>query len=308
MVTRVAAAAVTALALTGCVRIQADTSIGSNDTFSQHVIVAFTNQVAAQVTQQAGVDVRSLAAGIEESPQFTDLQDKYPGQVTLADYSDEDLHGIELTIEDLPLSEFNGAASQVTGAVGATASIERVDDSFIVQMGGADSPAEPGGGVDGPDATPPPGIGDALDGLDLDSLGLGGGSLAALGSAIEFEVSYTFPGLVTEASAGDIDGNTVTLAVGDLLDGKAIRIVGGASDQTDWWPFIKWSLIVGAFVVIVGGALLLVRQDQRRQRSNSLPAPVVGGTTPEPGNTALVQDHPTHDVEDPASERPPQQR
>ncbi|WP_430868109.1 LppM family (lipo)protein [Demequina aurantiaca] len=261
-----AVAAITAVALSGCVRIQADTAIGSDDTFSQHVIVAFTDAVASQVGEQAGLNVDDLTDSLADSQEFTDLQDKYPGKVTLEDYSDEDLHGVELTITDLPLSEFNGAASQVTAGVGATASIDHVDGEYIVTMAAADG----GEGA--------PGVGDgALGGIDLDALGLSGANVAALGSAIEFEVSYTFPGLVTEASAGDINGNTVTLGVADVVGGSDIRIVGGDSKQIDWWPFIKWALVIGAFASVIGGATMLVRQDKRRQRSNTLPPPVLDG-------------------------------
>lgn len=266
---RLAVAALAALALTGCVRVEADTSIGSDDTFSQHVIVAFTDEVATQAGQRAGVDVDGLTKSVEDSPELAALQAKYPDQVTVADYTDEDLHGIEITVTDLPLSEFNGAASQLTAGLGASASIEHVDDAFVVTMAAPD----PADGEPGDPAQS--GIGGALEGLD--AMGLSGANVAALGSSIEFEVSYTFPGLVTEASAGEIDGNTVTLGVSDILSGADIRLVGGDADQVDWWPFIKWALIVAAFASVIGGAMLLVRQDKRRQHSNTLPPPVVEG-------------------------------
>ncbi|WP_061963142.1 LppM family (lipo)protein [Demequina aurantiaca] len=268
-----AVGALAVVTLAGCVRIDSDTSIGSDDTFSQHVIVAFTDSVATQVSQQAGINVRELTGSLGDSAELKDLQAKYPDHVTLEDYEDEDLRGLELTMTDLPLSEFNEAASQVTAGFGATASITHEGDSFVVMMAAPD-PADA-------EASPSPGASDGpLGDVDLGALGLSGGNLAALGSAIDFEVSYTFPGLVREASAGDIDGNTVTLGASDVLSGSDIRLVGGDSTQIDWWPFIKWALIIAAFTSVIGGAALLVRQDKRRQRSTSLPPPEVGRSTP----------------------------
>jgi hypothetical protein len=271
--------ALTALALSGCVRVVADTSIGSDDTFSQHVIIAFNDTVATQVSQQAGMDVGDLTDSLISSPEFTALQSKYPDQVAIDDYTDEDLNGVELTISDLPLSEFNDTASQATAALGTSASIEHVEGAYVVTMNAAtaDPAAQADAATSSPDPDAPLG-GAGLD--DLESLGLSAANLSMLESAIEFEVSYTFPGLVSEASAGDIDGNTVTLGVSDLTSGTDIRIVGGDSAQTDWWPFIKWALIIAAFTSVISAAGLLVRQDQRRQRTNNLPAPVAPDAAP----------------------------
>jgi hypothetical protein len=259
---RAGSAAIAVLALAGCVRVEANTSIGTDDTFSQHAVFAITDAVAAQVGREAGVNVSDLTESLVESDAFKDLQATYPDQVTIADYEDGDLHGIELTITDLPLSEFNGAASEVTAGLGATASIEHVDDTYVVTMTA----------VDGEDGALPGG-GSLLS--SLDAMGVSAANLSVVASSIDFGVSYTFPGLVTEATSGTIDGNTATLALTDLTSGTDIRIVGGDSTQRDWWPLIKWLLIAAAFASVIGGATLLVRQDQRRQRTNSLPPPVV---------------------------------
>jgi hypothetical protein len=271
--------ALTALALSGCVRVVADTSIGAHDTFSQHVIIAFNDSVATQVGQQAGIDVEDLTDSLASSPEFSALQTKYPDQVVIDDYTDEDLNGVELTMSDLPLSEFNDTASQATAVIGSSASIEHTDGAYVVTMNAAT--ADPAAQTEGATAAPDP---DALLGGaglgDLESLGLSDANLSMIESAIEFEVSYTFPGLVTEASVGDIDGTTVTLGISDLTSGTDIRIVGGDSPQIDWWPFIKWALIIAAFASVISAAGLLVRQDQRRQRTNNLPAPVAPDSAP----------------------------
>lgn len=277
---RLAAAAVAALALAGCVRIDSDTSIGADDTFSQHIIVAYTDAVATQIGQQAGIDVGDLIGGLTDSDELRDAQSKYPDQISIEDYAEGDLTGIEVTITDMPLSEFNDAASQLTAGLGATATIEHVGNEFVVTMSSAGLTSGMSGGGPG--------------GLDLDSLGISGGTLMALGNAIDFEVSYTFPGLVVEASAGEIDGNTVILGVNDILSGDDIRLVGGDSVQIDWWPFVKLALVVLAFASVIGGAALLVRQDKRRQRSNSLPPPVAADLPHAPPTDADAPEEQSH--------------
>jgi len=251
-----------AVGLTGCVRVQADTSIGEGDTFSQHIIVAFNDSVADQIGGQSGIDADTLSGDLTSDAGFSELEAKYPGQVELKDYSDEDLNGFELTLTDLPLSEFNGAAGDVTAGLGASASIEHIEDAFVVSM-----TSDPDALLDSNSDAGPLG--------DLDALGLDASNLGFIENSIEFAVTYTFPGLVREATAGDINGNTVTLGLSDLTAGSDIKIVGGDTKQIDWWPYIKWALIIAAFGSVIGAASLLVRQDHRRRSTNTLPPPVV---------------------------------
>lgn len=266
----------TALTLSGCVRMLSDTSIGADDTFSQHVIVAFDNSVADQFGGRTDGGGEALTATFANDPLFVKLQQEYPEQVVLADYADGDLTGMELTMTDLPLSVMDGWGSAVTTAVGGDTSIEHVGDTFVVTVSlpSADALADGAGDLTGlvPEGAPT----GSLGGLGM--LGSADANMSLIDNAIEFEVKYTFPGLVTEASAGDIDGRTVTLSLTDLAAGTDIRLVGADSPQVNWWPYLKWALIIAAFASVIGAATLLVRQDQRRQRTNTLPEP--GTTTP----------------------------
>lgn len=244
-----ALALIATLALSGCVRVLADTTVHADDTYSQHVIVAVNEAAVSELMGPGGggdfSDVLSSATGSEA---FQGLVEQYPDSVTVTEYTSGELDGIEVRIDSLPLAQFNDAASSVTGAAGTNATLERVGDTFVVTLAS--------------DA------GDELEGLDG-----AGGDLALLDSAIDFEIAYSFPGLVTEASAGTISGKTVRLSLTDLLDNQQIRIVAGADPAIDWGPIIRWTLITLAFVVIVGGATLLVMQDRRRQRRTNLPPP-----------------------------------
>ena len=92
-------------------------------------------------------------------------------------------------------------------------------------------------------------------------------------------LSFTFPGLVTSANVGEIQGNTVTLSIADLASGKDVTIVASAASEFYWKPWLMWGGIGLALLVIVGGATALIVQDVRRHRSTALPppAPVVDG-------------------------------
>jgi hypothetical protein len=247
-------ALVAALALSGCVRVLADTTVHADDTYSQHLIVALNDEAATALAGQSGVNVADLLAEATGGDSFQDLEEQYPGAVEIADYVEGDLEGIEVTLDSLPIEQFNEASSSITGALGASATLDREGDSFVVTIA----------------SDPEQGLG------DLDAAG---GNLALLDSAIDFDIIYSFPGLVTEASAGTISGKSVRLSVSDLLENQDIRIVAGAEPAIDWAPIIRWVLIALAFAVIVGGATLLVMQDRRKRRRTHLPPP--RPTTPE---------------------------
>ncbi len=248
-VSRIAALALIAsMALSGCVRILADTAVHADNTYSQHIIVAVNEAAVREFIGPGGGDISEMFGQATDADAFQDLVDQYPESATVGPYTDGNLDGIEVKVDSLPLAQFNDAATSVTGAVGAVATLERVGDTFVVTLS-SDSVQE-------------------LSGLDS-----AGGDLALLDNAIDVAVIYSFPGLVTEASAGTIRGKAVQLSLSDLLNNQEIRIVAGAEPAIDWAPIVRWSLITLAFVAIVGGATLLVMQDRRRQRRTNLPPP-----------------------------------
>ncbi|MDN4480628.1 LppM family (lipo)protein [Demequina muriae] len=262
------AAAIAALALTGCVRTTVDTTIGADGTFSQHSVVAFSDDVAAQIGDQAGMDVGALFDDLDGSPELAALEEQYPGQVLVEPYDDGELAGVELTLTDLPLDEFNAAAEQTASGIGGAATLTEADGQFIVEMMSPDD-------------------------LDLDSLGVSESQLGLLESSVEVAITYTFPGIVEEATAGEIEGNTVTLGLTDLASGQDIRIVAGADDQFDWGPVLRWGGIVLAFILVVGGAAALIIQDRRKHRQSALPPPA---TTEDPHGPGMLVDGPVDDT------------
>ena len=252
------AAALAVLALTGCVRTTVDTTITSDDTFSQHSIVAFNDSVAAQVGDQAGVEVTNLREQLEASPEFVELQELYPGQVEVVDYDDGELQGIELTVTDLPIDEFNAATAQAGTGLTGGATLSRVDDTFVVEM------------------TLP-------QDANLEELGVTESQLNLLAGSLDIGVSYTFPGPIESTTAGVIDGHTVTLGLTDIVSGDDIRIVASAGDQVNWGPILTWGGVVLAFVLVIGGAIALIVQDRRKSLRNTLPPHQATDTPTGPG-------------------------
>ncbi len=257
---RLAAIAVLAVAtLAGCVRVTSDTTVHADDTFSQVAILAVTDDARSQLASLAQVNFDDLKGTITGSEGYLALEKKYPGQLEVADYTDGDLKGVQITATDLPLKAFETSFSTFTSQLPLTgnATLVRTDDTYVVSI-------------------PTGAIAEALSGQ-----GISAGQLDLLGSSIDVSLSFTFPGLVTSATVGDIKGNTVTVDLADLASGTDITIVASAANQFYWKPWLMWGGIALAILVIVGGATALIVQDVRRHRSTPLPSPdPVAGQAP----------------------------
>ncbi|WP_156159157.1 LppM family (lipo)protein [Demequina gelatinilytica] len=262
--------ALTTVALTGCVRVTTATTFSDHDTLSQHAVIAMTDQARLVMGEQLGQlgdaplpDGAELPEGAEDldvlgaldsllDPDtvregLAPLADEYPGSVTVEPYADDDgLEGVEIDLADLPFAALEDAAG--VAPVGGASGVTREGDTYVVELssGAASS---------------------------LSAAGASADDLTLLGGAVDIEASFTFPGLVQEATAGEIVGNTVTLDLADLMSADTIRIVGGANPQHDWGPALRWLLVAVGALVIVGGATLLVLQDRRRRHRSHLPPP-----------------------------------
>ncbi|WP_062380920.1 LppM family (lipo)protein [Demequina pelophila] len=278
-------AAVVALAvavLAGCVRVTSETTLGEDDTFSQHAIVAISPSALTALSQQlplldlpAGIDVDGLEdtdlkdtdledlAGLDPADlldpatirdRLAPLEEAHPGSTEVEPYEDEDGRtGVEITVTDVPLEALEDA-SQANPLAGPAA-VTRDGDTYVVEVTtGAAS--------------------------QLAQSGLRASDLRLVESAVDIGVAFTFPGLVREASAGEVSGRTVTLGLGDLLSSDDIRIVAGADREIDWEPILKWGLVALGAIVLIGGATALVVQDRRRRHRTNLPPPRAAGEGP----------------------------
>lgn len=269
---RLAAIAVLAVAaLAGCVRLTSDTQVHPDDTFSQVAVIATTAEAREQLGSLAQVDLGDLKGLIMSSEGYLALSKKYPDHVSVEDYEDGDLSGVQITATDLPLEEFQTSFSQLTSQLPLTgdATLVHTEDTYVVSL-----PA-----------------GTLADGLD--DAGVSAGQLQLLGSSVDVGITFSFPGLVRAATAGTVDGNSVTLDLGDLASGEDITIVASAAEETNWKPWLMWGGIGLAALVIVGGATALIVQDVRRHRTTALPAPqaAAGSGTQGPGVLITPDEH-----------------
>ena len=260
-VAAVIGAASAALALAGCVRLTSETVLSEDDTFSQHAIIAAAPDALATLREQMdllgggdipddaldGLDLESLLDPDTFREQLAPVEQARPGTVDVRDYSDEDGRtGVEIAVTDIPLDAVDDAGA--TMPLAGTTSIVREGATYVFTLeSGAAS--------------------------QLEGLGAQASQVRLIENAVDVSVAFTFPGLVTEASAGEITGTTVTLGLSDLLSADAIVIVGGAQHQIDWGPYVRWGLVGLAIVVVVGGATALVLQDRRRRAGTTLPPP-----------------------------------
>jgi len=270
---RAAALATLAVAaLAGCVRFTSETSIKADDTFTQVAVIAATDEALEQLGALGPMDLANLKGTLKSSEGYLALVAAYPGQIDVEDFAEDDLRGITITMTDLPLEEFEQSFAQLTAQLPftANATIARTEETYVVSL-----PA-----------------GSAPDGLA--AAGVSAGQLELLGTAVDVRVTFSFPGLVTSATAGEIDGKSVTLGISDLLSGDDITIVAGAQDQMDWEPWLMWGGIGLAALVIVGGATALIVQDVRRHRSTKLPPPDAraGQAASGPGVLIMGEDVP----------------
>lgn len=274
---RLAALALIAMAtLAGCVRLTSSTEVHADDTFSQVAIIAATADARSQLESLAKIDIGDLKGMITSSAEYVELSKKYPDQVAVEDYKDGDLSGVKITGTNLPLEAFETSFAQFTAQLPFTgkATLVRTEDTYVVSI-------------------PSGKLADALN-----SAGVSAGQLELLGSSVDVSLTFSFPGLVTSATAGDIDGKTVTIDIGDLAGGSDITIVASAQQQFYWKPWLMWGGIGLAVLVIVGGATALIVQDVRRHRANALPppAPKIEGDDGGPGVLPAGE---TTDVTDP---------
>lgn len=236
---RVGAFIALALLLTGCIKLNMDLVINSDDTVSGTVQFG----VQKELLELTGQSVEDL---IGEVPLPSDA----PG-VTTEPFEDDEFAGQQFNFDRVSIAQFN--QSQVSGPTGLSGvpatdqlTITRQGDTFVVA-----GVLDMSGGVTG--VTSP-----------------FGGTGAELLESADIRISITFPGDVVEATGGQVDGNTVTYrprfgerleidATGSAIDdGDAEAAVGG-----DGGSNLMLILIIAGVVLILAIVLFLVLRSRR---------------------------------------------
>jgi hypothetical protein len=268
-IARVAAFAIAALVLSGCIKLDMALTVNSDDTVDGTLIFGVSKQLL-ELTGQSPEDL------LAEAPIPTDVEG-----VSSEPYEDEEFQGQQVTLDGVPLDEFNqGSFAGGTGATGATASADqlriiREGNNYVVS--GA---------------------------FDLSSVGASTGATGATGfpgaeelfRSAEMKISITFPGEVVRSN-GRVDGSTVTWTprVGERLEIQATGSARGGGDGSTMMIL----LIVGGVVIvaaIVAGILM-----SRRRR----PAMATAGTAPRAGTGPAAGQGPMTPTTPPAAAPPP---
>ncbi|TDE10143.1 LppM family (lipo)protein [Jiangella asiatica] len=255
---RALVAAVAAMALTGCMKMDIELDVSSDDTVDGTMVLALSRDAAA-MAESVGEDPDALfeSFGTEGLPEGAEAEE----------YEDDDFVGQQYTFDDVALSEFDESES----GLGITHEGEEIIVSGNLDM----SQLDPGSMTSGD-----------LEGLQ-DQLGPEAeqfGDLEGLMDSFEMNVSITFPGEVLDHN-GELDGTTVswTPVPGENLEINA-RSADSGGGGGDGLPLWLWILVI---VVVVGLIALLFFLSRNRNQAPSgeaaaTPAATTAGVVPPP--------------------------
>ena len=182
---RVVAGATTVLALSGCIKLDMDMKIKSNDKIDGSVIVGFSSKLIEMMGQKKADFIKEMQTSVKTS----DL----PKGAKTSTYDKNGFVGTQISFKNLPASEFRKATGAAAGAA-ATSGGTSGDDFKLVKKDGKWN---------------------FTGTMDLKGTGTKNGSpdLSALGSSVKAEVrvKLTFPGKITKHDkAGKVDGKSIT--------------------------------------------------------------------------------------------------
>jgi len=223
--------ALVAVAVTGCVKLDMDLTVSSDDTVDGTVIVAVSNQLVSLIPGGEEELLSDLTADFDEL-----------GSATVERYEDDRFIGASVSFEDLALADLSVPGGEGDFAITHEGERYRVTGSLDLSAGDL-----------GGEGLPP--------GLDPQELF----------SAAEIRIAITLPrpieqsnGMVdgctvvwTPAFGESIELDAVTSDSGDCTGGS------GGGSGLDWWA---WLLIGLAGLVLVAGAVVAVVIGERRKR------------------------------------------
>ena len=246
---RLGAFAMLALLLSACIKLDMNLTVNSDDTVDGTIIFALNKQLI-ELSGQSADDLLG-----DSGPIPTDAEG-----VSTEPYEDDEFQGQEVTLDAVPLAQFNEESNGQDSL-----RIVHQGDTYVVS--GA---------------------------LDLSDTGASGATgLTGFPGADEIfrsaqmKLAITFPGEVTESN-GQVDGNTVTWVpqVGERLELHAVAgASGGGDSSTTLWIL----LIVGAIVIILAivlGVVATRRKNARQADATTADGTTIGSPAPPPAGGA----------------------
>jgi hypothetical protein len=214
---RLAMIAALALLLTGCLKLDMDLKIGTDNTVSGSMIFA----VNKDVLSLTGGSVDDLLGS--DSPLPSDVKG-----VTSEDYSDDKFVGKKFTFESVPITEFSDPTDP------EALKITRDGDTFVVS-----------------------GVLDLSQGTSGASGAMGGTGAAAFLESAEIRIAITFPGEVMSSNGSESGNTvTWTPKFGDRLDMSATgsAIASGGSSSTLLYVLIGVGVV--AIIAIIAFVMM----------------------------------------------------
>ncbi len=259
-------AAVTALALSGCIKLDMDLTVSSDDTVSGAVIFAIDDSFA----DLPGVDPKDLFEGTSPVDQPS------AGSVREEPYEADGKVGTRLVFEGVPIEEFSQGEGE------DALRITRQGETYVV-TGSLDLTGdETAAGADGTTGETPP--------VDLGAI-----------TDAEVRVAITFPGAVI-SSNGDVDGNTVVWepAFGEVVEVQAVAERGSTFP---WSLVVAGALIAG--LLLVGGLLAVTMRRGKAAPAAALPegSIVPGAAMVSAGDAPAAADEPPAPADEANSSR-----
>lgn len=259
-IARGAALGVLALALTGCLKLDMDLSVATDDTVSGDVVFAVDKQLL-ELSGQSAEDLLGTAAALPSDVQGVSAQP----------YEDDTFAGQQFTFDAVSLEQFNqesGSADQLR--------IVREGDTFVVS-----------------------GVLDLSSALSGATGANGFPGAEELFRSAEMRIRIAFPGEVIDTN-GEVDGTTVTWVptVGERLDiqATASAIEGGGGGSTMTILLIVGGIVIVAAIVV---GLLLARRRRPAVATagfgadSSAPTAAPGATPSQPIPPASAPTEPT---------------
>jgi hypothetical protein len=223
---RSVAVGILAVLLTGCIKLNVDFNVSSDNKVSGTMVFAFSKQLLELTGQSADQLIGSSA------PIPSDVQG-----VSAKPYDDGEFAGEEFTFEGVPLEQFNSDDPEALSIVrqGDTFTVSGVLD-LATGASGASAPIPGASGI--------PGIDEALAGADI-------------------RISITFPGAVTNTN-GTVEGTTVTWTpkVGQRLELTATAGATGSGSSSTSSTLLIGGIVLGVIIVIVVIALIMKRRKE----------------------------------------------
>jgi len=232
--------------MTGCIKLNMNLGINSDDTVSGTVEFG----VQKELLDLTGQNVEDLLG--TDAP----IPSEAPG-ITVEPFDDGEFAGQQFIFESVPIAEFNSGgivggsgATGISGVTGAgdTLNIAHQGDTFVVT-----------------------GVLDLSAGLSGATGPFGGTGGAQFFESADIKIAITFPGAVIEAPGGQIDGNTVTYvpefgdrleinATGSAVDnGEAADVVGGSDS------FLPLVLIIAGVALVLLIVIFLIVRSRRHK-------------------------------------------